>query len=297
VTVPEEAAKAVPAGQAEEIRRAEEPEKSEKAVQSRQTAPAGELPEAGQSVQAGQPEPWVWLARIRRPQGRKGEVFAEILTDFPEKFADRKQLWLLREPSAVKPGPAKPTPAKGAGANSNPKRMKSTAASAPTAASASRATPFPAAALASQGASPADSSASAAPREAELIAHWLHKGGVVLHFAGVDSISAAEALAGLIVAIPYTERAALGEDEVYIGDLIGCLLVDVAQENASGPAPVVVGEIEAVDRTAGPVALLVVRGVAGEILIPFAKSYLRKIDLAARRVEMALPEGLVDLNA
>ena len=61
----------------------------------------------------------------------------------------------------------------------------------------------------------------------ELIAHWLHKGGVVLHFAGVDSISAAETLAGLIVAIPRAERAALAEDEVYIGDLIGCTLVDV----------------------------------------------------------------------
>ena len=35
-----------------------------------------------------------------------------------------------------------------------------------------------------------------------------------------------------------------------------------------------------------------VRGAAGEILIPFAKSYLRKIDLEAKRVEMALPEGL-----
>jgi ribosomal 30S subunit maturation factor RimM len=34
------------------------------------------------------------------------------------------------------------------------------------------------------------------------------------------------------------------------------------------------------------------------VLVPFAKSYLRKIDLAnAKRVEMALPEGLVDLNA
>ena len=32
------------------------------------------------------PERWVWLARIRRPQGRKGEVFAEILTDFPENL-------------------------------------------------------------------------------------------------------------------------------------------------------------------------------------------------------------------
>jgi ribosomal 30S subunit maturation factor RimM len=45
------------------------------------------------------------------------------------------------------------------------------------------------------------------------------------------------------------------------------------------------------------VALLVVRGAAGEVLIHFAKSYLRRIDLAGRRVEMALPEGLADLNA
>ena len=42
-------------------------------------------------------EEWVWLARIKRTQGRKGEVFAEILTDFPEKFAERRRLWLLRE--------------------------------------------------------------------------------------------------------------------------------------------------------------------------------------------------------
>jgi 16S rRNA processing protein RimM len=187
-------------------------------------------------------EPWVWLARICHAQGRKGEVFAEILTDFPEKFAERTRLWLLGNP-----GPetvASPRPA-----------------TSPT------------------------------PREVELTAHWLHKGGIVLHFVGVDSISAAETLSGLIVAIPRSERAALGEDEVYVADLIGCALVNVAPAE-----PVAVGEIEEVDRTAGPVALLVVHGAAGEVLIPFAKSYLRKIDLKAKRVEMALPEGLVDLN-
>ena len=181
----------------------------------------------GYPEQTGQ---WIWLARIRRPQGRKGEVFADILTDFPEKFAERRRLWLLAKDAT-------------------------------------------------------------APREVELAAYWLHKGGVVLHFSGVDSISAAETLTGLIVAIPLAERAALGEDEVYIADLIGCALVDVA-----GAGPVMVGEIEDVDRTAGPVALLVVRGAAGEVLIPFAKSYLRKIDLASKRVEMELPQGLVDVN-
>jgi 16S rRNA processing protein RimM len=180
-----------------------------------------------------QSESWVWLARIRRPQGRKGEVFADILTDFPEKFAERRQLWLLADPPAAAP-----------------------------------------------------------PRQAELIAHWPHKGGIVLHFSGIDSISAAEALAGLIVAIPLAQRAPLAEDEVYVADLIGCTLYDIA-----GLEPIPVGEIEDVDRTAGPVALLVVRGAAGEVLIPFAKSYLRTIDLAAKRVKMALPEGLADLNA
>lgn len=34
------------------------------------------------------------MARIVRPQGRHGEVLADILTDFPEKFAERRQLWV-----------------------------------------------------------------------------------------------------------------------------------------------------------------------------------------------------------
>jgi 16S rRNA processing protein RimM len=188
---------------------------------------------------------WAWLARIRRPQGRKGEVFAEILTDFPDKFAQRRRLWLLREVGSS----ARVSAAAGADPNRG-------------------------------------------PREVQLVHHWLHKGGVVLHFAGVDSISAAEALTGMIVAIPLAERATLGENEAYIGDLIGCTLIDMA-----GAAPVAVGKIEDVDLTAGTVALLVVTGAAGEILVPFAKSYLRRLDLANKRVEMALPEGLADLNA
>jgi 16S rRNA processing protein RimM len=182
---------------------------------------------------------WVWLAWIRRPQGRKGEVFAEVLTDFPEKFSDRRRLWLLRE-------------------------IEDTA-----------------------------------PREVELQNHWLHRAGgqsgIVLHFAGVESISDAEALAGTIVAIPLEERATLAEDEVHIADLIGCELIDVA-----GAEPVAVGKIENVDRSAGlkpadAVPLLIVRSAKGEVLIPFAKNYLRKIDLPAARIEMALPEGLLDL--
>jgi len=126
-------------------------------------------------------EQWAWLAHIRRPQGRKGEVFAEILTDFPEKFTERRRLWLL-----------------------------------PEAASDSRPAP--------------------APREVELIAHWLHKGGVVLHFAGVDSITAAEALNGLIVAIPLAERAPRGVPTTLISlDQVADAVVRLAtDENLAG---------------------------------------------------------------
>jgi 16S rRNA processing protein RimM len=200
----------------------------------------------------GAPDSWVWLARIRRTQGRKGEVFAEILTDFPEKFAERRRLWLLSESAS-------------AGSQLHPTESHS-------------------------GARP---SALPSPREVELKNHWLHKGGIVLHFAGVDSITGAEQLAGMVVAVPRSERVPLSEDEIYISDLIGCTLVDVAHADA----PVVVGQIEDVERAAGTAPMLIVLGASGEVLIPFAKIYLRKVDLDARRVEMALPEGLTDLNA
>lgn len=38
---------------------------------------------------------FVLLARLVRAQGRHGEVIAEILTDFPERFSERTHIWLL----------------------------------------------------------------------------------------------------------------------------------------------------------------------------------------------------------
>lgn len=185
---------------------------------------------------------WVWLAQIRKPQGRKGEVFAEILTDFPQLFEVRRALTLISSPDT------------------------------PT-------------------------SKSIPPRPVTLSRHWPHKGGIVFHFDGINSINDAESLAGLIVAIPRAHRAPLADDEIYIGDLIDCEMIDCA-----GPTPRILGIIKDVDRTAGPVALLVVQPHAesaqksDEILIPFAKAFLKSIDLNIKKVEMILPEGLIDLN-
>jgi 16S rRNA processing protein RimM len=182
-----------------------------------------------------QPDPnaFTWLARIRHTQGRKGEVLSEILTDFPERFADRTTLTLL-----------------------NP-----------------AGTPL---------------------RTVNLINHWLHKGHIVLHFEGIDSITAAEALNGLIVAIPTAERAPLADDEFYISDLIGCTLIDCASGSEKE-----IGTITDVDRSSGPVPLLVLAPASGpksdEKLIPFAKAWLKHIDLPNHRLLMSLPEGLTDL--
>jgi 16S rRNA processing protein RimM len=37
---------------------------------------------------------WIVLAQILRPQGRRGEVLADLFTDFPERFAERPEVWL-----------------------------------------------------------------------------------------------------------------------------------------------------------------------------------------------------------
>jgi 16S rRNA processing protein RimM len=38
---------------------------------------------------------FVLLAHLIRTQGRHGELIADILTDYPERFADRRHVWLL----------------------------------------------------------------------------------------------------------------------------------------------------------------------------------------------------------
>jgi len=39
---------------------------------------------------------WISLAHLLRPQGRKGEILAELFTDFPERFEDRTCVFLAK---------------------------------------------------------------------------------------------------------------------------------------------------------------------------------------------------------
>jgi 16S rRNA processing protein RimM len=139
--------------------------------------------------------------------------------------------------------------------------------------------------------------ADVARRRLDLDEHWFHKGMVVLKFAGVDSISDAEMLVGSEIQIPRGERAVLGTDEFFVSDLIGCTVTDSGHE---------IGRIKDVQFGSGEAPLLVIEGgvisgglVSGkkEYLVPFAAAYIEKIVLEQKRLEMKLPEGLLELDA
>jgi len=113
---------------------------------------------------------------------------------------------------------------------------------------------------------------------------WMHGNHLIFKFRGVDTISDAEKLAGAEVAIPFEQRAALGDEEYYESDLIGCEVVD-----ASGRS---LGQVTDFEETGGTPLL----HVGEDLLIPFARSICTTIDPSNKRIVVNLPSGLLTLN-
>jgi 16S rRNA processing protein RimM len=124
-------------------------------------------------------------------------------------------------------------------------------------------------------------------RELVIEDSWPHKGLLVLKFRGIDSISQAETLVGCEIQVPKRERLTLPEGEVYVSDLLGCAVLDRGTE---------VGRITDVQFGGGDAPLLVVKAGNKEHLLPFAEAYLVKVDIPSKRIEMNLPEGMLELN-
>lgn len=112
--------------------------------------------------------------------------------------------------------------------------------------------------------------------------------GAMFAFEGVGDISAARDLAGAWIvgdgeALPRPE-----EDAVTHADLTGLAVV------RTDGTPV--GTVSGVDESAGGDLLRVALADGGEALVPLAPAICVAIDLAARRVVIDPPTGLLDLR-
>jgi 16S rRNA processing protein RimM len=201
---------------------------------------------------------FVTVARILRARGNKGEVAAELLTDFPERLPQIKEMFV---------GP---------------------------------------------GGGPRDMALS----RVTLQNFWLdrnHPGQCVFHFAGVASIDAAEKLRGLMVQIPFEQRVTLDAGKYFVTDLIGCSVFELpvaepteAELTVGSPpcssrsVPQLLGQVRDVyfpgDEGQAGTPLLAVQTDKEELLVPLAEDICTRVDIAARRIEARLPEGLRDLN-
>jgi 16S rRNA processing protein RimM len=114
-----------------------------------------------------------------------------------------------------------------------------------------------------------------------------HDGRWIVGFEGVGSIGEAEALRGLELKIPADALRPLAADRHYVHDLVGCRVETLSHD--------VIGTIADVHLGAGT-PLLVVEGSAGEVLVPFVDEFCKRIDVAARTVVIAPPNGLLGLN-
>ncbi len=125
-------------------------------------------------------------------------------------------------------------------------------------------------------------------RELQIEDAWPHKDWLVLKFASVDSMSDAESLVGSELQVPLSERAKLEPGAAFVSDLVGCALFDRDRE---------VGVVQDVRFGAGEAPLLIVGSGKTEHEIPYAQEFLVRVDLEHERIEMNLPEGLLDVNA
>ena len=189
---------------------------------------------------------FVTVARIVRDRGNKGEVSAELLTDFPERLKEIREVFLADKKSA--------------------------------------------------------------PRSVQLKSFWVdrnHPGFGVFHFEGITSINDAEKLRGLEIQIPFEQRVTLPAGKYFVTDLIGCAVFELPAAPprvSSSPctvseAPTLLGSVRDVffpGESQPGTPLLAVDTASGELLIPLAEDICTRIDTAARRIEVLLPEGLCD---
>lgn len=115
-----------------------------------------------------------------------------------------------------------------------------------------------------------------------------HQGRPVIGLSGIETMNDAEALAGAELWMPAAALASLPEGTYYRHDLVGCEVIDT-----SGAT---IGTVRAVEGTLDR-SYLVVDVEGAEVMIPLVDGICVTIDLAARTIAVAPPDGLLEVNA
>jgi 16S rRNA processing protein RimM len=115
-----------------------------------------------------------------------------------------------------------------------------------------------------------------------------HTGRLLVMFEGIEDRNGAEALRGtLLVADSASSVAGDDDDDYWDHDLVGL--------SAHTVAGVALGNVTDVLHPPGPAVLVIARPGTGEVLVPFVRELVPSVDLAAGRVLIDPPEGLLDL--
>jgi 16S rRNA processing protein RimM len=112
-------------------------------------------------------------------------------------------------------------------------------------------------------------------------------GRPVVRFEGRSRIEDVEEMVGQELRVPEEALRPLAPGQYYEHQLVGC-----AVERVSGEP---VGTVARIEGGRGG-SRLVIDGERGEIQIPMAGGICVEIDVAARRIRVDPPEGLLELN-
>ena len=108
----------------------------------------------------------------------------------------------------------------------------------------------------------------------------------VMKLKSIQSISEAEEWIGATISIPNGDLPEAEVGSYFSFDLEGCTVYSDGQ---------LVGSVTRL-LDYGATSLLEVDQDGREILIPFAEAYLKHVDTTGKRIDVELPEGLIDLN-
>jgi 16S rRNA processing protein RimM len=199
---------------------------------------------------------WIVLAQLLRPQGRRGEILADLFTDFPERFTQHPQVWLAPAGFADRVEyPAAPADPK---VPPTPQAAEVVAHWLPIGKNAGRIV--------------------------------LHFAGIDT-IEQAEQLAGSEVLVPIAERVPLEPGSTYISDLVGCtlydrGRALGVV--------ASVEFPTTPDGMRRLEDAAPLLAVTSPEG--DEILIPYANAFLRSLDTSTRSIHMDLPEGLAEIN-